>query len=85
MESSLIDVRPKDKDTITVQLSDLIFSEQLNENFYKVHPRPEFFANDSPEVPKLAAAFLAPDCAGARGLTDGEIAKLKAIAAKTKP
>ncbi len=43
------------------------------------------FAEDSPEVPKLAAAFLKPDCAGARGLSEAEIAKLKALAAKAPP
>jgi hypothetical protein len=35
------------------------------------------FALDSPEVPKLA--FLDKDCAGARGLSEAEIAKVKAI------
>jgi uncharacterized protein YjbI with pentapeptide repeats len=44
------------------------------------------FGAASPEVvPKLAAAFLAPDCAGARGLSEAEIAKLKAIAATAAP
>jgi hypothetical protein len=45
------------------------------------------FAKDSPEVPKLAAAFLDTEhCPGARGLTEAEIAKLKEIAAKaTQP
>lgn len=37
------------------------------------------FASISPEKAKLAAAFLAPDCAGARGLSEAEIAKVKAI------
>src|SRR5262249_25205350 len=42
-------------------------------------------AKDSPEVPKLANAFLdAEHCPGARGLTDAEIAKLKELAAKAK-
>ena len=40
------------------------------------------FAKDSSELPKLAEKFLAPDCAGARGLTEDEIEKLKAIAAR---
>ena len=43
------------------------------------------FAKDSPEVPKLAADFLKPDCEGARGLTDAEIAKLKAISSRAPP
>jgi hypothetical protein len=37
------------------------------------------FAKDSPEVPKLAADLLKPDCAGARGLSKDEIAELKTI------
>jgi hypothetical protein len=36
------------------------------------------FENEAPAKAKLAAAFLAPSCAGAKGLTDEEIAKLKA-------
>ncbi|HMF06761.1 MAG TPA: hypothetical protein VKE72_07105, partial [Methylocella sp.] len=43
------------------------------------------FGRDSPEVPKLAAAFLKTDCAGARGLSEAEIARLKEIAAKAPP
>ena len=43
------------------------------------------FAKDSPEVPKLADKFLAPDCAGAGGLSEAEIANLKAIAARAAP
>ncbi len=42
-------------------------------------------AADSPEKPKLAAAFLDKDCAGARGLSEGEIAKLKAIRDSVPP
>lgn len=34
------------------------------------------FADDSPEKPRLAAAFLKGDCAGARGLSDADRAKL---------
>jgi hypothetical protein len=37
------------------------------------------FAKESPEKAKLAAAFLDKDCAGARGLSEGEIAELKKI------
>ncbi len=43
------------------------------------------FTQDSPEVPKLAAAFLHKDCAGARGLSEAEIAKLKAIRDRAPP
>lgn len=43
------------------------------------------FANDSPEVPKLAAAFLDKDCVGARGLNEAEIAMLRKIAAPAAP
>jgi hypothetical protein len=43
------------------------------------------FGRDSPEVPTLAAAFLDNDCAGARGLSEAEIARLKEIAAKAPP
>jgi hypothetical protein len=43
------------------------------------------FAVNSPELPKLAAAFLDKDCAGARGLSEDEIAKLKEIAATAPP
>jgi uncharacterized protein YjbI with pentapeptide repeats len=43
------------------------------------------FGNDSPEVPKLAAAFLDKDCVGAHGLTEADKAKLKAIAAPAAP
>jgi hypothetical protein len=43
------------------------------------------FGEDSPEVPTLAAKFLDKDCAGARGLSQAEIAKLKEIAAKAPP
>jgi uncharacterized protein YjbI with pentapeptide repeats len=43
------------------------------------------FAENSPEVPKLAAAFLDKDCAGAHGLSDDDIAKLKEIAARAAP
>jgi uncharacterized protein YjbI with pentapeptide repeats len=42
-------------------------------------PKISPFAPDSPETPKLAAAFLAKDCAGTRGLSDAVIAKLTAI------
>jgi len=34
---------------------------------------------------KVAADFLKPDCEGARGLTDAEIAKLKAISSRAPP
>jgi hypothetical protein len=40
------------------------------------------FAKDSPDVPKLASAFIDKDCAGGRGISEAEIAKLKEIAAK---
>lgn len=40
---------------------------------------------DSPEKAKLAVAFLDKDCAGARGLSEAEIAKLKAISARAPP
>jgi Pentapeptide repeats (8 copies) len=43
------------------------------------------FAADSPETPKLAAAFLDKDCAGARGLSEGEIAKLASIRDRAPP
>jgi hypothetical protein len=42
------------------------------------------FAKDSPEKPKLAAAFLDKGCAGARGLSKAEIATLKAIRDRAK-
>jgi uncharacterized protein YjbI with pentapeptide repeats len=43
-------------------------------------------ARGSPEMPKLAAAFLDTEhCPGARGLSQAEIAKLKALAAKAPP
>jgi hypothetical protein len=43
------------------------------------------FGEDSPEVPKLAAAFpVLADCPGARGLTNDEIARLKAIRDRAK-
>jgi hypothetical protein len=43
--------------------------------------RPHFppFGDHSPENAKLAAAFLAPDCVGAQGLTEAEIATLNTI------
>jgi uncharacterized protein YjbI with pentapeptide repeats len=44
------------------------------------------FGKDSPEKRKLAADFLDKDCAGARGLSDGEIAtSLKAIRDRAEP
>jgi hypothetical protein len=44
------------------------------------------FAGDSREVPTLAAAFLDTEhCAGARGLSEDEIAELKAIRDSTRP
>jgi hypothetical protein len=43
------------------------------------------FAEHSPEVPKLAAAFLDKDCAGARGLSETEIAKLTEIRDRAPP
>jgi len=43
------------------------------------------FASDSPETPKLAAAYLDKDCAGARGLSEAEIARLKAIRDRAPP
>jgi hypothetical protein len=43
------------------------------------------FGNDSPEVPKLAAAFLDKDCAGAHGLSESDKARLKALAAPAAP
>jgi uncharacterized protein YjbI with pentapeptide repeats len=43
------------------------------------------FASDSPEKSKLAAAFLDKDCAGARGLSEASITKLKEIAAPAAP
>ncbi len=48
-------------------------------------PETSPFGADSPEKAKLAAAFLDKVCAGARGLLDAEIAKLKEIAAKAPP
>lgn len=50
-----------------------------------VAARPSKFSADSPEKAKLAAAFLAKDCAGARGLSEAEIAKLKAIRDSAAP
>jgi hypothetical protein len=43
------------------------------------------FAANSPEVPKLAAAFLDKDCAGASGISEAEIAELKAIRDRARP
>jgi uncharacterized protein YjbI with pentapeptide repeats len=43
------------------------------------------FGKDSPEIAKLAAAFLDTDCAGARRLAGYEITELKSIAAKAPP
>ena len=41
------------------------------------NPNPPPFDEHSQEGPKLAAAFLDKDCAGARGLSEVEIATLK--------
>jgi hypothetical protein len=49
------------------------------------NPKVSPFTPDSPEVPKLAAAFLDKDCPGAHGLSRDEIEKLKAIVAKAPP
>ncbi|MGH6848685.1 MAG: pentapeptide repeat-containing protein [Methylocella sp.] len=43
------------------------------------------FGADSPQKATLAAAFLEKDCAGARGLSEAEIAKLKAIRDRALP
>jgi hypothetical protein len=43
------------------------------------------FKKEASAKAKLASAFLKPDCAGAKGLTDEEIAKLKAIAKQGEP
>jgi hypothetical protein len=44
------------------------------------------FSQDSPERPKLAAAFLdEAHCAGADGLSEADKAKLKEIAAPAAP
>jgi uncharacterized protein YjbI with pentapeptide repeats len=40
---------------------------------------------ESPEKAKLAATFLDKDCAGARGLSEGEIAKLASIRDRAPP
>jgi uncharacterized protein YjbI with pentapeptide repeats len=43
------------------------------------------FGASSPEKAKLAAAFLDKDCAGARGLSEDDITKLKAIHDRAQP
>jgi hypothetical protein len=43
------------------------------------------FSSDSVEVPRLAAAFLKDDCAGARGLSDKARAKLKLLRDRAAP
>jgi uncharacterized protein YjbI with pentapeptide repeats len=43
------------------------------------------FENEAPAKAKLASAFLKPDCAGAKGLSETEIAQLKEIAAAAAP
>ncbi|MGA9487043.1 MAG: hypothetical protein WBV25_08220, partial [Methylocella sp.] len=49
------------------------------------NPSPPPFDEHSQEGPKLAAAFLDKDCAGARGLSEVEIATLKEIRDRTPP
>jgi len=56
---------------------------EVGDVIYQVHSP---FGDNSPEVPKLAAAFLdEAHCAGARGLSEADKAKLKQIAAPAAP
>ena len=55
---------------------------QMLHHFHSLHVDDQW-QDDAKELPKLAATFLDTEhCAGARGLSEAEIAKLKEIAAK---